>query len=43
MYAPVREGALATLTHDVQKVLGRPARDFSEYARTAAAQGAWTT
>jgi uncharacterized protein YbjT (DUF2867 family) len=42
LYAHVRSGGLGTLTDDVRRVLGRPPRDFTEYARTAAAQGAWT-
>ncbi|MEV0999944.1 NAD(P)H-binding protein [Nonomuraea sp. NPDC050202] len=42
LYADVRSGSLNTLTGDVEKVLGRPPRDFTDYARTAAAQGAWT-
>jgi hypothetical protein len=41
MYEAVRSGSLASLTDDVQRVLGRSPRDFSEYARTAAALGAW--
>ncbi|MEV5729171.1 hypothetical protein AB0N50_25690 [Streptomyces pharetrae] len=39
--AGVRSGALSSLTGDVEKVLGPP-RDFTDYARTAAAQGART-
>ncbi|MFD3334616.1 NAD(P)H-binding protein [Streptomyces sp. NPDC058700] len=42
MYADIRSGALNSLTGDVEKVLGRPPRDFTDYARTAAAQDAWT-
>jgi uncharacterized protein YbjT (DUF2867 family) len=41
LYAQIRTGALASVTGDVEKVLGRPPRTFAEYARTAAAQGAW--
>ncbi|MGW0535625.1 hypothetical protein [Streptomyces sp. NPDC003032] len=41
LYVDVRSGALNTLTGDVEKALGRPPRDFTDYARTAAAQGAW--
>ncbi|MGN9845445.1 NAD(P)H-binding protein [Nonomuraea sp. H19] len=43
LYEHVRSGGLATLTDDVQRVLGRPARDFTDYARQAAAEGAWNT
>ena len=35
------DGRNAFVTDDVEKVLGRPARDFADYARAAAAAGAW--
>ncbi|MFA9566074.1 MAG: NAD(P)H-binding protein [Acidimicrobiales bacterium] len=35
------DGRNAVVTQDVEKVLGRPARDFADYARAAAAAGAW--
>ena len=35
------DGRNAFVTHDVEKVLGRPARDFADYAQAAAAAGAW--
>jgi uncharacterized protein YbjT (DUF2867 family) len=41
LYAQVRTGALASVTPDVEKVLGRPPRTFADYARTATAEGAW--
>jgi uncharacterized protein YbjT (DUF2867 family) len=41
LYDYVRSGQLASLTDDVEHVLGRPPRDFTDYARTAAAEGAW--
>ncbi|WP_274564830.1 hypothetical protein [Streptomyces spiramyceticus] len=41
LYAHIRAGALRSVTGDVEKVLGRPPRDFADYTRTAAAQGAW--
>jgi uncharacterized protein YbjT (DUF2867 family) len=37
----MRSGRFATLTGDVERVLGRPARDFTDYARETAAQGVW--
>ncbi len=37
----VLDGHNALVTDDVRSVLGRPARDFAEYARTAAATGVW--
>ncbi len=40
-YEQVRCGALASLTEDVRRVLGRAPRDFRTYAESAAAQGAW--
>ncbi|MBT2490168.1 NAD(P)H-binding protein [Streptomyces sp. ISL-96] len=42
-YEQVRSGRLARLTDDVRQVLGRAPRDFSDYAHSAAAQGAWAT
>jgi uncharacterized protein YbjT (DUF2867 family) len=35
------DGRNAFVTQDVEKVLGRPARDFADYAHAAAAAGAW--
>jgi hypothetical protein len=32
LYANVRPGEPSTLTGDVEKVLGRPPRDFADYA-----------
>ncbi|MGW0945421.1 NmrA family NAD(P)-binding protein [Streptomyces sp. NPDC002623] len=43
LYADVRSGVLNSVTDDVEQVLGRPPRDFTDYARTAAAEGAWNT
>ncbi|MEU0239300.1 NAD(P)H-binding protein [Nocardiopsis sp. NPDC006198] len=43
LYAHVRSGALGSVTGDVERVLGRPPRDFADYAREAAAQGVWNT
>jgi uncharacterized protein YbjT (DUF2867 family) len=41
MFTRVLDGRNANLTDGVRRVLGREARDFSEYARTAAATGVW--
>jgi uncharacterized protein YbjT (DUF2867 family) len=41
LYDYVRSGGLAALSDGVQRALGRPPRDFSEYADTAARQGVW--
>ena len=38
----VLDGHNAHLSGDVERVLGRPARDFTDYARAAAAAGAWS-
>ncbi|ONK12621.1 NAD(P)H-binding protein [Streptomyces sp. MP131-18] len=43
LFAQVRAGHLTSLTDDVRRVLGRPPRDFADYARTAAERGAWRT
>ena len=38
---PIRRGMDSHLSDGVQHALGRPARDFSEFVKTAAAAGAW--
>lgn len=43
LYAQVRTGALGSLSGDVEKVLGRPPRDFAAYASHTAAEGSWNT
>ena len=35
------DGRNSEVQYGVTEALGRPARDFSDYARTAAAAGAW--
>lgn len=42
LFSTVLDGRNAHLTDGVQRALGRPPRDFAEYARTAAASGAWS-
>jgi uncharacterized protein YbjT (DUF2867 family) len=42
LFVRVLDGHHAHLTGDVERVLGRPARDFTEYARAAATAGAWS-
>jgi uncharacterized protein YbjT (DUF2867 family) len=39
--AQALDGRNTRVTDEVEKVLGRPARDFADYARVAAAEGAW--
>ncbi len=39
--ADALDGRNAVVTDDVERVLGRPARDFATYAREAAATGVW--
>ena len=41
LFTEVLDGRNAHLTDDVQRALGRPPRDFSEYARDTAATGIW--
>ncbi|MEV0218533.1 NAD(P)H-binding protein [Streptomyces sp. NPDC050704] len=41
LYDYVRSGGLASLSDGVQRALGRPPRDFSDYAKATTAQGVW--
>lgn len=41
LFTTVLDGRNAQVTDGVQRALGRPARDFSDYARAAAATGQW--
>jgi type VI protein secretion system component VasF len=41
LFAEVLDGRNAQLGDGVQQALGRAPRDFSDYARAAAARGAW--
>lgn len=41
LFVRVLDGRNAHLTGDVERVLGRAPRDFADYAREAAASGAW--
>jgi uncharacterized protein YbjT (DUF2867 family) len=41
LFGEVLDGRNAQVTDGVQRALGRPSRDFSEYATTAAATGVW--
>jgi uncharacterized protein YbjT (DUF2867 family) len=43
LFVRVLDGHNAHVSGDVERVLGRPARDFTDYARAAAAAGAWST
>ncbi len=43
LYEHVRSGGLAALGDGVKRALGRPARDFSDYAKAVAAQGVWNS
>jgi uncharacterized protein YbjT (DUF2867 family) len=42
LFVRVLDGHNAHLSGDVERVLARPARDFTGYARAAAAAGAWS-
>ena len=41
LFTTVLDGRNAHLTDGVQRALGREPRDFSDYAREAAASGVW--
>lgn len=41
LFATVLDGRNASLADGVQRALGRPARDFDDYARATAAAGVW--
>ncbi|WP_103352713.1 NmrA family NAD(P)-binding protein [Amycolatopsis sp. CA-128772] len=41
LFARVLDGRNSSLTADVERLLGRPATDFAEFARGAAATGVW--
>ncbi|MFD5422839.1 NAD(P)H-binding protein [Streptomyces sp. NPDC127069] len=41
LFALILDGRNAHLVHGVEEVLGRPARDFADYAREVAASGVW--
>jgi uncharacterized protein YbjT (DUF2867 family) len=41
LFSEVLDGRNASLADGVERALGRPARDFADYARLAAAAGAW--
>lgn len=42
LFTTVLDGRNAHRTNDVERALGRPARDFAAYAAKAAASGAWS-
>jgi uncharacterized protein YbjT (DUF2867 family) len=42
LFAEVLDGRNAHVADGVERALGRPPRDFADYARGAAARGAWT-
>jgi uncharacterized protein YbjT (DUF2867 family) len=41
LFGTVLDGRNAEVVDDVERVLGRPARDFADYARVTAATGVW--
>ena len=43
LFETVLDGRNESVTDGVQEALGRPARDFSDYARETAATGVWAT
>jgi hypothetical protein len=42
LFSEVLDGRNAHLADGVQRALGRPPRDFTEFVRAAAADGAWS-
>ena len=42
LFTTVLDGRNAQVTDGVQRALGRPARDFGDYARATAARGGWS-
>jgi uncharacterized protein YbjT (DUF2867 family) len=42
LFTTVLDGRNASLTDGIQNALDRPARDFADYARAAAASGVWS-
>ena len=43
LFDTVLDGRNSHVTQDVERALGRPARDFSEFLRARIAEGAWST
>lgn len=43
LFTEVLDGRNATVSSDIERVLGRKATDFSEYAKVSAASGVWNT
>lgn len=41
LFTEVLDGRNSSLTNDIEKVLGRKAKDFSDYAKETAARGIW--
>ena len=42
LFTVVLDGRNSDVAHGVEQALGRPARDFSDYARRTAATGVWS-
>jgi uncharacterized protein YbjT (DUF2867 family) len=43
LFSTVLDGRNAHLTDGIQRALGRPPKDFADYARDVAASGVWRT
>lgn len=43
LYAGIAEGKLQTISDDVETVLGKPARDFSDFVAQVKSEGTWST
>jgi hypothetical protein len=42
LFTVVLDGRNVEVAHGVEEALGRPARDFADYARATAASGVWS-
>jgi hypothetical protein len=42
LFARILDGRNASVTDDVARVTGRPARDFAEYVKATAVTGVWS-
>lgn len=42
LFGTVLDGRNSAVAHGIEETLGRPARDFADYARAAAATGVWS-
>jgi hypothetical protein len=41
LFTEVLDGRNSTITNDIEKILGRKAKDFTDYAKETATTGVW--